>query len=236
MVVRDPAQCRRRMIETSLRIGRTNPDTRSTCDIVEGRLARRIAVTYDEIVCSIHLTVPHGRTRLPVHLRPEIHRRHIFHWVNADASPHPPPTISLLVVCVTSLLSPDNLFADCTSFCFTLQGKPFFATNYDFPDAMQEGLVFVNKRSVTKRGWTFNIPNGWKPNTTSESAKWTSKYGSLTFNLAGYQLVWAGMNERGLTVSTMFLRNGRTHPVGLSSTDRLGCSFLRHLPRMLMKS
>ena len=169
MVVRDPAQCRRRMIETSLRIGRTNPDTRLNGDII-GELARRIAVTYDEIVCSIHLTVPHRLRDCPSIYGLKSTEGTFFtgstpmhHLIRR--------TISLLVVCVTSLLSPDNLFADCTSFCFTLQGKPFFATNYDFPDAMQEGLVFVNKRSVTKRGWTFNIPNGWKPNTTSESCQ-----------------------------------------------------------------
>jgi choloylglycine hydrolase len=83
----------------------------------------------------------------------------------------------------------------CTSFCLDNGGYCVFGTNFD--NSIHEGLLFVNKRNVSK--------TGWDASTTGEYARWTSRYGSLTFNLVGYQLVWAGMNEAGLVISTMAL-------------------------------
>ncbi len=83
----------------------------------------------------------------------------------------------------------------CTSFCLDNDGYCVFGTNFD--NEIHEGLLYVNKRNVSK--------TSWEPSTTNEYAQWTSKYGSLTFNLVGYQLVWAGMNEAGLMLSTMAL-------------------------------
>jgi len=57
--------------------------------------------------------------------------------------------------------------------------------------------VFINKRNVAK--------TILDPSTTGEYAQWTSKYGSVSFNIGGYQLAYAGMNEAGLVISTMFL-------------------------------
>ena len=68
----------------------------------------------------------------------------------------------------------------CTSFCLDNGGHCVFGTNFD--NDIHEGLLYVNKRNVSK--------TGWDPSTTDEYAGWTSKYGSLTFNLVGYQLVW----------------------------------------------
>lgn len=83
----------------------------------------------------------------------------------------------------------------CTSFCLDNDGYCVFGTNLD-SDA-HEGILYVNKRNVSKAGWD--------QSTTGEVAIWTSEYGSLTFNLVGYQLPWAGMNEAGLVISTMAL-------------------------------
>ena len=83
----------------------------------------------------------------------------------------------------------------CTSFCLDNNGFPVFGTNLD--NRIHEGLLFVNKRNVSK--------TAWDPGATGEYAKWTSKYGSVTFNFEGYQFAWAGMNEAGLVISTMFL-------------------------------
>jgi choloylglycine hydrolase len=41
--------------------------------------------------------------------------------------------------------------------------------------------------------------------TTGQIALWTSKYASVTFTVVGYQLAWAGMNEKGLVMGTMAL-------------------------------
>jgi choloylglycine hydrolase len=89
----------------------------------------------------------------------------------------------------------DPIGQGCTSFCLDNDGHCVFGTNFD--NDIHEGLLYANKRNVSK--------TGWDPSATDEYAHWTSKYGSLTFNLVGYQLVWAGMNEAGLMLSTMAL-------------------------------
>jgi len=83
----------------------------------------------------------------------------------------------------------------CTSFVLENNGYAVFGANLDF--RIHEGLMFVNKRNVNK--------TGLDPGSTGEYARWTSRYGSLTFNLVGYEFAWAGMNEAGLVISTMFL-------------------------------
>jgi len=77
---------------------------------------------------------------------------------------------------------------------------PLFGSNLDlFIPA--EGQVFINKRGVIKTGISAG-PGGAR-------AHWVSKYGSVTLNLAGREFPWSGMNEAGLTLSTMYLPDGR---------------------------
>jgi choloylglycine hydrolase len=83
----------------------------------------------------------------------------------------------------------------CTSFCLENSGHAVFGTNFD--NNVWEGLLFVNQRGVTK--------NGWEAGSTGKVARWTAEYGSVTFNLAGAQSAWGGMNEAGLVISTMGL-------------------------------
>jgi len=83
----------------------------------------------------------------------------------------------------------------CTSFVLKADKTLLFGSNYD--NDIWPGLLYVNKKNVKKAGW--------EPGTTGEIAQWVSKYGSVTFNTAGYQLAWAGMNEKGLVMSTMAL-------------------------------
>jgi penicillin V acylase-like amidase (Ntn superfamily) len=89
----------------------------------------------------------------------------------------------------------------CTSFCLDNGGQAVFGSNYDNP--IWEGLLFVNKRGVTK--------TGWEAGTTGKYARWTAEHGSVTFSVSGAQMAWAGMNEAGLAISTMAL-NGTHHP------------------------
>jgi penicillin V acylase-like amidase (Ntn superfamily) len=106
-----------------------------------------------------------------------------------------PPTHSAS----TKLPSSTSLFMSeqlCTSLCLDNGDHCVFATNLDHDD-VKDSQVFVNKRGVLK--------TGWEPSTTGEYARWISKYGSVTFNQAGYQLAWGGMNEAGLMISTMSL-------------------------------
>lgn len=83
----------------------------------------------------------------------------------------------------------------CTSFCLDDSGHTVFGSNYD--NDKPEGMVFINKRGISK--------SGFMPGTTGQTAQWTSEYASVSFTVVGYQLAWAGMNEKGLVMSTMAL-------------------------------
>jgi penicillin V acylase-like amidase (Ntn superfamily) len=87
----------------------------------------------------------------------------------------------------------------CTSFCLATEGDCTFGVNLD--RSSDEGLMYVNKRNVSKIGW--------EKNTVGDSARWTSAYGSVTFNIMGYNLPYAGMNEAGLMISTLGLNESR---------------------------
>jgi penicillin V acylase-like amidase (Ntn superfamily) len=77
---------------------------------------------------------------------------------------------------------------------------PVFGCNLDL-FIPGDGLVFVNPRGLAKEGF--------QPGTTGEVAKWVSKYGSVTFNLAGREFAFGGMNEAGLVIGSMELRASR---------------------------
>jgi penicillin V acylase-like amidase (Ntn superfamily) len=80
----------------------------------------------------------------------------------------------------------------CSTFRIDAGGQLVFAKNYDWD--VEEGLVVVNRRNVEKTGLTFDNP-----------ARWTSRYGSVTFNQYGRELPNGGMNEAGLVVEIMWL-------------------------------
>jgi len=97
----------------------------------------------------------------------------------------------LLLICLQDIPS-----RACTSFCLDTRDGTFFATNLDL--SFGDGYVFVNQRGIAKEGYLQSA--------TGETAKWTSKYGSVTFNVVGREFAWSGMNEAGLVVSSMELR------------------------------
>ncbi len=83
----------------------------------------------------------------------------------------------------------------CTAFVLDNNGYAVFGTNYD--NQIGEGLLFINKKNVAKSYWEKGL--------ISDPAEWTSKYGSVTFNLVMNQDVWGGMNEAGLVITTLWL-------------------------------
>ncbi len=106
--------------------------------------------------------------------------------------PHTEPTSIL----VDKQIALEASGGACTSFCLDNGDHCVFGTNMDH-GTLQVGQAFVNKRHVLK--------TAWEPSTSGKYARWISKYGSVTFNAAAYQLVWGGMNEAGLMISTMSL-------------------------------
>ena len=81
----------------------------------------------------------------------------------------------------------------CTTFCLRKGPDAIFGKNYDWH--FDDGLVLVNKRGVAKTA----APPEDVP------ARWTSQYGSVTFNQFGREFPSGGMNEAGLVVELMWL-------------------------------
>lgn len=81
----------------------------------------------------------------------------------------------------------------CSSFCFQNKGRLVFGKNYDW--SVQDGLIVINKRGIEKINSTRD----------PHPAKWTSCFGSLSFNQYGREYPLGGINEAGLIVETMWL-------------------------------
>jgi len=71
----------------------------------------------------------------------------------------------------------------CTTFCLKNKGEVLFGKNYDW--MIGHGMIFVNKRGVSKMSAAEKNP-----------ARWNSKYGSITFNQYGREAP-SGRHERG---------------------------------------
>lgn len=80
----------------------------------------------------------------------------------------------------------------CTTFCLKNKGEVLFGKNYDW--MIGDGMIFVNKRGVSKEGTD-----------RTNAAKWVSKYGSVTFNQYGRENPSGGINEAGLVIELMWL-------------------------------
>ena len=91
----------------------------------------------------------------------------------------------------------------CSSFLLDNGGRGVFGANFDHT-LTDEGLVFVNLRGVEKASVSGGDP--------SNRFEWTSRYASVSFNLVGYHYSWAGMNEAGLSISTMSLAETQQPP------------------------
>lgn len=104
----------------------------------------------------------------------------------------------LFVLCALFVCFACQTGQACTSFSFDQNGRPIFGKNYDWH--LERGLVIINKRGVSKTALEDRTKD------FGPFARWTSKYGSLTFNQYGRELPAGGMNEAGLVVEDMSLR------------------------------
>ena len=102
-----------------------------------------------------------------------------------------------LILCIlcTSLIPQD--IQPCTTFCLDNGVQLLVGKNTDF--ITRECLVFVNKRGVSKIAMTDSQK-------TFTPIRWTSRYGSITFNQWGREFPFSGMNEAGLVVSATGLQ------------------------------
>jgi choloylglycine hydrolase len=84
----------------------------------------------------------------------------------------------------------------CSTFVLKKGSHLIFGRNWDHYSS--KGLIVVNKRNIAKKALL--AP-------TEESVEWVSKYGSLTFNQIGKEFPYGGMNEKGLVVEMMWLKD-----------------------------
>ncbi len=84
----------------------------------------------------------------------------------------------------------------CSTFVFKgPRGELLFGRNLDFPS--QHGHIEVNLRGVQKRAFTMPGTPGFA---------WVSRYGSISLNQNGRDFPYGGMNEAGLVIEQMWLR------------------------------
>src|SRR5262245_53683429 len=102
----------------------------------------------------------------------------------------------LAVLAILAALGGDAVVDACTTFCLRDGSHVVFGRNYDF--GIGDGLVIVNKRNVEKTSAMGDHP-----------ARWTSRYGSVTFNQFGREFPTGGINEKGLVVELMMLHGSR---------------------------
>lgn len=100
----------------------------------------------------------------------------------------------------------------CTSFGMKSQKSFLLAKSYDFKQG--HGLLIVNKRGVAKKSMSSE---------QSAAVKWTSKFGSVTFNQQARELPSGGINEKGLALELMWLIKGKYPevPKGAKSINEL---------------
>lgn len=82
--------------------------------------------------------------------------------------------------------------AACTALVMKGGGAVLLGKNLDW--AIGEGFVFVNKRGVIKEAFSVGA---------ATPLRWTSKYGSVTFNQFGREFPLGGMNEAGLVIEEL---------------------------------
>ena len=87
----------------------------------------------------------------------------------------------------------------CTTFQLRHKDYVFVGKNYDW--MVEEGLIVVNKRGVSKVAYQSTVDNTG----LGTPAGWTSQYGSITFTQYGRELSPGGMNEAGLVIESMGL-------------------------------
>lgn len=105
----------------------------------------------------------------------------------------------IIFTALAVFLSLNGIASACTTFFLNKNGELIFGKNYDFD--IGYGMVVVNKKNVDKFAQT----------SAQDKLRWTSKYGSVTFNQYGREFPSGGINEAGLVIELMWL-DGTKYP------------------------
>jgi penicillin V acylase-like amidase (Ntn superfamily) len=115
--------------------------------------------------------------------------------------------LALIATVAAGLLSSGLPVFPCSTFLLRSGGLLLVGHNLDEQDHIP-GLVFINKRNVAKTALSWAWLLSGKTDKTPPLA-WTSKYASLTFNPYGREFPDDGLNEAGLFIGEMTLRETR---------------------------
>jgi choloylglycine hydrolase len=119
-----------------------------------------------------------------------------------DASHDPSRPVGAALAVILAVIVP-RAGAACTAFVIKNGGVVLLAKNLDWP--VGDGYVFVNKRHVVKEAFG---------GASSPPLRWTSEYGSVTFNQFGREFPLGGINEQGLVIEEL------SGPAGYPSPDK----------------
>ncbi|WP_372775521.1 linear amide C-N hydrolase [Mangrovibacterium sp.] len=107
--------------------------------------------------------------------------------------------ITFAFVCL--IVENTNVFS-CSA--FLMKGDNYCIVGFNENWKSMPGIVVSNKRNVVKRNLSWkHLVSKEKP--SEPEMEWTSKYGSISFNLLGLDLPCYGVNEKGLFVVELFL-------------------------------
>ena len=84
----------------------------------------------------------------------------------------------------------------CTTFVLRDSNQIVYGRNFDFD--IGNGFVVNNRKGISKYAFIGSEQN---------IMKWTSNFGSITFNQFGLEFPYGGMNETGLVIAQMYLSN-----------------------------
>lgn len=93
---------------------------------------------------------------------------------------------------------------------FMLKGKDYCLVGFNENWKTMPGMVVINKRGSSKHNLSWNHLVSKSP-INEKTTNWVSKYGSVSFNLLGYDLPCYGVNEKGLFLVELYLE--KTSPV-----------------------
>lgn len=108
----------------------------------------------------------------------------------------------LSFILVIILIITSNNVLGCSA--IMMKGENYCVVGFNENWKSMPGIVVVNKRDIVKKNlsWNYLISNN-KP--LEPELTWTSKYGSVSFNLLGIDLPCFGINEKGLYVVELYL-------------------------------
>lgn len=114
---------------------------------------------------------------------------------------------SILALIIMSIFTTNCLACS----AFLLKSKDYSLIGFNENWISMPGMVVINKRGVLKQNLSWNHLVS-KDKISEPQAKWISKYGSVSFNLLGLDLPCYGLNEKGLFVVELGLKETYSLP------------------------